>query len=45
MIPKLGKDYSKTKGWGPINLINYIGKLGEQVVTDRVQELGLLHQR
>jgi len=27
MIPKPGKDYSKTEGWRPINLIHCIGKL------------------
>jgi len=44
MIPKPGKDHSKTKGWRPINLINCIGKLGEKVVADRLQESGLLHR-
>jgi len=44
MIPKLVKDHSKTKGWRPINLINCIGKLGEKVVADRLQESGLLHR-
>jgi len=43
MIPKPGKDHYKTKGWRPINLINCIGKLGEKVVADRLQESGLLH--
>jgi len=44
MIPKPGKDYNKTKGWRPINLINCIGKLVEKVVANRLQESGLLHQ-
>jgi len=44
MIPKLGKDHNKTKGWRPINLINCIGKLGEKVVANRLQESGLLHK-
>jgi len=44
MIPKPGKDHSKTKGWRPITLINCIGKLGEKVVADRLQESGLLHR-
>jgi len=44
MIPKPGKDYSKTKGWRPINLFNCIGILGEKVVADRPQESGLLHR-
>jgi len=43
MIPKPGKDHGKTKGWRPINLINCIGKLGDKVVADRLQESGLLH--
>ena len=42
MIPKLRMDHCKTKGWGPINVINCIGKLGEKVVADRLQESGLL---
>jgi len=44
MIPKPGKDQSKTKGWRPINLINCVGKLGEKVVADCLQESGLLHR-
>jgi len=44
MIPKLGKDHCKMKGWRPINLINCIGWLGEKVVADRLQESGLLHR-
>jgi len=43
IIPKPGKDHNKTKGWRPINLINCIGKLGEKVVANRLQESGLLH--
>jgi len=45
MILKSGKNHSRTKGWRPINLINFIGKLGEKVVVDRLQESGLLHRR
>jgi len=45
MIPKRGKDHSKTKGCRPINLINCIGKLGEKVVADRLQESGLLRRQ
>jgi len=44
MISKPGKDHGKTKGWRPINLINCVGKLGEKVVADRLQESGLLHR-
>jgi len=44
MIPKPEKDHNKTKGWRPIDLINCIGKLGENVVTNRLQESGLLHR-
>jgi len=44
MIPKPGKDHNRTKGWQPINLINCIGKLGEKVVANRLQESGLFHQ-
>ena len=44
MIPKPSKDQSKTKGRHPINLINCVGKLGENVVADRLQESGLLHK-
>jgi len=44
MIPKPEKDHIKTKGWRPINLINCIGKLGEKMVADKLQELGLLYR-
>ena len=44
MIPKLGKDHEKTKGWRPINLINCIGKLGEKVVADVFQGWALLYK-
>jgi len=44
MIPNPGKDYSKMKAWRPINLINWINKLYEKVVADRLQESGLLHR-
>jgi len=44
MIPKPGKDYNKTKEWRPINLINCIGKLGEKVIANRLQESGLLYK-
>ena len=43
LIPKPGRDLTKTKSWRPINLINCIGKLGEKVVADELQEADLLH--
>ena len=43
LIPKLGKDITKTNSWQPINLINFIGKLGDKVIADRLQETDLLH--
>ena len=44
MIPKPGKDHNTTKGWRPMNLINCVGKLGEKVIANRLQEAGLFHQ-
>ena len=35
---KPGWDLRHTKNWTPLNLINCIGKLGEQVVADMIQE-------
>ena len=43
LIPKPGRDLTKTQSWRPINLINCIGKLGEKVVADELQEADLLH--
>lgn len=43
IIPKLGKDHTKTEDWRPINLINCRGKLGKKMIVDRLQESGLLH--
>ena len=43
LISKPGRDMSRTKSWRPINLINCIGKLGEKVVADALQDAGLLH--
>ena len=34
LIPKPGRDLTKTKSWRPINLINCVGKLREKVVVD-----------
>ena len=45
MILKPGKDHIQLKGWRPINLINCVCKLGEKVVADELQEVGLFHQR
>ena len=44
MIPKPGRDLTLTKNWRQINLINCIGKIGEKVVADQLQEVGLLHR-
>ena len=43
LIPKPGRDLTRMKRWRPINLINFFGKLGEQVVADALQDAGLLH--
>ena len=43
-IPKPNKDHQVFKGWRPINLINYIGKLAEKVVADEFQEARLFHR-
>ena len=43
MIPKPSKDHKYVKGWRPINLINCVGKLGEKVVANKLQEGALLH--
>ena len=47
LIPKPGRDLTQTKNWRPLNLINCIGKLGEKVVADRIQEAGssILHRQ
>ena len=39
-IPKPGRDHPLAKNWRPLNLINCVGKLGEKVVADRIQDLG-----
>ena len=44
MIPKPRKDHEKTKEWRPINLINCIGKLWENVVADVLQGCSLLYK-
>ena len=47
LIPKPGRDLTQTKNWRALNLINCIGKLGEKVVADRIQEEGgsILHHQ
>ena len=47
LIPKPGRDLTQTKNWRTLNLINSIGKLGEKVVADRIQEEGgsILHHQ
>ena len=43
LIPKPGRDLTRTKSWRPINLINCIWKLVEKVVANALQDAGLLH--
>ena len=45
LILKAGRDLTQTKNWRPLNLINCIGNLGENLVADRIQEEGssILH--
>ena len=47
LIPKPGRELTQTKNWRPLNLNNCIGKLGEKVVADRIQEVGssILHHQ
>ena len=47
LIPKPAQDLTQTKNWRPLNLINCIGKLGENVVANRIQEEGssILHHQ
>jgi len=44
MISKPGKNHKTTKGWRPINLINCIGKLGENVMVEKLQGAELFHR-
>ena len=39
-IPKPGWDLTVGKNWRPLNLINFVGKLWEKVVADRIQDFG-----
>ena len=39
-IPKPGRDLTVPKSWRPLNHINCVGKLGEKVVADRIQDFG-----
>ena len=43
-IPKPGKDHTQLKAWRTITLINCIGKLGEKVVAEELQQANLLHR-
>jgi len=46
MIPKLGKDHSKAKGWRPIVLLNTVGKLADKVVAGMLgKRRELFHER
>ena len=38
LIPKPGQDITQINNWRPFNLIDCIGKLGENLVADRIQE-------
>ena len=44
MIPKPRRDLTLTKNWRPINLINCVGKIGEKVVADCLQEIPCFHE-
>ena len=39
-ITKPGRDLSVARNWRPLNLINCVGKLGEKVMADRIQDYG-----
>ena len=41
--PKPGGNLTITQNWGPINLINCFGKLGQKVVANYLQDADLLH--
>ena len=43
-IPKPNRDLALLKAWRPITLINCIGKLGEKVVADELQQADLLQR-
>ena len=47
LIPKPGRDLTQTDNWRPLNLMSCVGKLGEKVVADRIQEEGesVLHHQ
>lgn len=38
MIPKLGKDHTKIKGWRPIVLANTVGKWCEKLIAQDLQD-------
>ena len=44
MIPKPKKDLTINKNWRLINLVTCIGKLGDKVVADQLQDTGLFHR-
>ena len=46
MIPKLGRDHTKVKGWGPVVLLHTIAKLAEKVVAEgMMKRKDLFHER
>ena len=40
VIPMPGRDLTMVNSWRPLNQINCVGKLGEKVVADRLQDEG-----
>ena len=46
IIPKPGRDHQKVKGWRPIVLANTVGKLGEKLIAEDLQDIeDLWHRR
>ena len=43
MIPKPGRDLTQTKNWRLINLMTCVGRIGEKVVADCLQEIPCFH--
>lgn len=39
-IPQPGRNLMVAKNWRPLNLMNCVGKLGEKMVADRIQDFG-----
>ena len=47
LILRPGRDLTQTNNWRPLNLIDCVRKLGEEVVADRIQAEGqqILHHQ